>query len=192
MRLKLPLLLVLLVGLCAPAWAQAPGDVGTSECRVVQLAAQGSVQGVVSPPRNHGQLMKVVTRITSPELYKGNITEACSSCIVSQFARKVPISGQAACGPDLPPERPECAPATCATFIPCTQNEADPDVCAQPVCVSTAEGKGYCMEGATPCDGLAGCSSSSDCSTGEVCAVQTCCGRNVCVPADAFCPAPLP
>lgn len=76
---------------------------------------------------------------------------------------------------------PECQPATCSTFVPCTGSG-----CGAPVCGSTTEGGGVCVEGATPCAGLADCTTSADCSAG-LCLMQTCCGRNVCVPTTAFC-----
>src|SRR5262249_3335292 len=44
-----------------------------------------------------------------------------------------------------------------------------------------------CVEGSTPCAGLADCTSSRGCGSGSICAVATCCGRNVCVPQSAFC-----
>jgi Cys-rich repeat protein len=180
---------LLLVLLSSPVWAQTPGDVGTAKCREVQLAAQNAVNNVLVPPKNHGQLMKVVTRVTSPEKEAGNITAACESCIVSQFARQIPIADQKPCGPDLPPPRPECAPATCSTFIPCEQGA--PATCSVPVCISTPEGQGFCVDGTTSCD-QQGCTASSDCPSGEVCAINTCCGTGVCIPPEAFCPAPAP
>ena len=78
---------------------------------------------------------------------------------------------------------PECEGATCTTFIPCNE----PNDCVDPVCVTTAEGGGACLEGATPCAGLPDCNATSDCPEGWICAVETCCGRPVCVPPDAYC-----
>lgn len=80
---------------------------------------------------------------------------------------------------------PECTGATCATFVPCATPGAD---CEDPVCAKIAGvASGQCVEGTTPCAGLADCVSSSDCAAGGICAVQSCCGRNVCVPTSAFC-----
>ncbi len=85
---------------------------------------------------------------------------------------------------------PECAAASCGSFVACAAPEAG---CESPVCVQVAEMGGQCVEGTTPCAGLADCTRSSQCF-GGVCAVNTCCGRSVCVPASAFCssngPAP--
>lgn len=79
---------------------------------------------------------------------------------------------------------PECAGATCATFVPCATPGAG---CTDPVCVRIAVvNNGQCVEGTTPCAGLSDCLTSADCGTG-ICAVDTCCGRNVCVPASVFC-----
>ena len=77
----------------------------------------------------------------------------------------------------------ECAGQTCETFTDC--NPGSP--CSAPVCGSTAEGGGLCIEGATPCSGLADCGTSADCGAG-VCFVNSCCVRSVCVDPVAFCP----
>ena len=77
---------------------------------------------------------------------------------------------------------PECAPATCSTFIPCLGSG-----CSFPVCASTAGGGGVCVEGTTSCAGLQDCTTSADCPNAGLCAVQTCCGRPVCIPRTAFC-----
>lgn len=85
---------------------------------------------------------------------------------------------------DLASPSPECTGATCFTFIPC-----DPaGGCTDPVCTTTAEGGGVCVEGTTPCAGLASCSSSSECAGGGLCVVNTCCGAaGVCVPPETWC-----
>jgi len=74
---------------------------------------------------------------------------------------------------------PSCSGETCATFGPCGAGGS----C---VCVTDASSSGFCVDGNTPCGGLASCGADSDCATGEVCAVGTCCGVNVCVGA-TFC-----
>jgi hypothetical protein len=53
------------------------------------------------PYRNHGQYVKAAAHAANPALEAGEITEACHSCIVSQFARSIPIVNQENCGPDL-------------------------------------------------------------------------------------------
>jgi hypothetical protein len=79
---------------------------------------------------------------------------------------------------------PECKSATCSTFVPCATPGAG---CTDPVCVKIAGvPAGQCVEGTTPCAGLADCTSSADCGTG-VCAVDTCCGKPVCAPVSVFC-----
>jgi hypothetical protein len=85
-------------------------------------------------------------------------------------------------GPD-----PECAGATCQTFIPCEGNS-----CASPVCGTlssdgtTGNGGGVCVEGTTPCLGLSNCF-NGDCPVGSFCAIDSCCAVPVCVPPSAFC-----
>ncbi len=90
----------LLFAVTSHASAQLSGDVGTLECGDIQHDAQTAVS-TGGPYKNHGQLMKTVTRVVSPAEESGQITEECSSCIVSQFARKIPINAQKTCGPDL-------------------------------------------------------------------------------------------
>ena len=185
-RLLITLGLVALVSfLCMPAWAQpAPGDVGSPECAQLQARVQANLGSEPSEPtmlfRNHGQFMKAVQQIVSPELEAGNITEECSSCITNQYARRIAVADQEACGP-LSPD-PECAPATCATFIPCEENET----CDVPVCGSIVEGGGACVEGAAGCAGLLPCQTSADCASG-LCFKDSCCGISVCQTIENFC-----
>jgi hypothetical protein len=99
---------LLLAGL-QPGWAQGvfgstipPGDEGTQACREVQLAVQGKVGDETNPPyKNHGQYVQAAAHEANPALKAGEITEGCHSCIVSQFARSIPIANQESCGPDL-------------------------------------------------------------------------------------------
>lgn len=77
----------------------------------------------------------------------------------------------------------ECAGQTCSTFTTCNPGSG----CVDPVCGSLAEGGGICVEGRTPCFGLADCTTSADCGSG-LCFVDSCCGRPVCAPPSAFCP----
>lgn len=89
----------LMLGLAAPISAQDPGDEGSEECRVAQLAVYDLVtdQG---PFRNHGQLMKAVNAYLNGEIHDGTITGRCAACIRRQFARRIPIEEQTACGID--------------------------------------------------------------------------------------------
>ena len=85
-----------------PAWAQAPipGDVGTIECAQAQLAIQTLIGNETTPPyKNHGQYVKAAADAANTALQSGQITGACHGCIVSQFARSIPIAEQTACGP---------------------------------------------------------------------------------------------
>lgn len=164
--------------------AQASGDVGSRECRTVQLEAQAAVDAG-QPYKNHGKMVSTAAKLVSPYVEDMTITEECSSCIVNQFARRITIEDQEACGPDVP-VNPECEPATCATFIPCNEGG---NCDSLGVCASVYEGGGTCVYGPTPCAGLTRCPDGTveDCAVGEVCVVETCCVDNVCVPPDAFC-----
>jgi len=101
MKKLLALALIGLLWIAVPqTYAQVPGDVGTIECRLLQLAVQGAV-GDEDPVvyRNHGAWLSAVSNIVRPEKDSGAITPECASCIVHQFARRVPIAGQTPCGP---------------------------------------------------------------------------------------------
>ena len=78
-----------------------PGDVGSRECRSVQLAAQAAVASG-GPYRNHGQLVRTAAHVVDAAVTAGAITEECASCIVSQFARRIPIEDQTPCGEEAP------------------------------------------------------------------------------------------
>ena len=163
--------------------AQAPGDVGSPECLAVQLEAQAAVDDG-QPYKNHGKMVSTAAKVQSPYVEDGTITEECSSCIINQFARRIAIGEQEACG-SVAPVNPECEPAACGTFIPCN---AGGNCGSLGVCALIYEGGGTCVYGPTPCAGLTLCpDGTGDCAAGEVCVVSTCCADNVCVPPDAFC-----
>jgi len=82
---------------------------------------------------------------------------------------------------------PECEGQTCATFETCTPGSPNCD--DNGVCGSTAEGGGLCIDGSTPCAGLADCTTSADCPDG-LCFVDSCCVRSVCVPNTQRCQTP--
>src|SRR5262249_19030902 len=91
---------VLLV--CGPAGSRAgerpadSGAVGASSCRAVQLAAQAAVEAG-GPYRNHGDLVRTAAHIVNTALKSGAINDDCAGCIISQFARGVPITDQKPC-----------------------------------------------------------------------------------------------
>ena len=86
----------LLLSLAPQVWAQA-ADVGTKICRDVQLLAQDAVEAG-APYRNHGALVATAARTQAVFLQTGSITEACSACIMSPFAQRIPITEQEPCG----------------------------------------------------------------------------------------------
>jgi hypothetical protein len=168
---------LLLVGLFVFVAVQAfadelEGDVGSQVCGDVQIEAQEAVIDGM-PYANHGQMVKAAANVVSPYLEGEEVTEECSSCIVHQFARRVPIDEQESCGAESPD--PECEAATCETFIPCE----NPGGCGDPICVSIVEGGGVCVEGSTGCEDSVPCETSDDCLDG-FCVKDTCCGISVC------------
>ena len=99
---------VLLATFSYQGWAQVAGDEGTFECRAVQVDAIAAVADG-APYRNHGQLVRTAANTVSEALEQASITEACSSCIVSQFARRLPVDLQEPCGPDA-----QCGDGICS------------------------------------------------------------------------------
>ena len=115
----------------------------------------------------------------TPQLPTQPMIEQCESdsdCAVGFFCNGC------ICTPEV---SPECEGATCSTFIPCNPDSG----CSAPVCATTPDRGGVCLEGATGCAGLAPCATSADCPvSGSACAVDTCCGAaGVCVDPSAFC-----
>ena len=178
--------MVAVIGLSATLVAQEPGDVGSAECRLVQLDAQDAVAAGM-PYKNHGQMVRTAANNQSPSLEAGYITEECSSCIMNQFARDIPIAEQEACGM----EGYECAdPGECGTYVS-GECGAGGNCGSNGICVQVYEGSGVCHQGSTTCDGLTECpNGTGDCAAGELCGVGTCCGVNVCLPPASFCYVP--
>jgi len=108
--------------ICAPSGdCFIPGqDVGSPLCAQVQADAQDAVVSG-GPYKNHGQMVRTAAHVVSDYEEAGMITEECSSCIVSQFARRIPIEEQEPCGllcpVDLRGIFPAPADVTEATFL---------------------------------------------------------------------------
>jgi len=162
--------------------AQAPGDVGTPECRAVQLEAQAAVDGG-GPYKNHGKMVSTAAKLVSPYVEDGTVTEECSSCIINQFARRIPIDEQEACGPDMSYVCED--PGVCPDFTRC--NEGGNCGSAGGYCFTVYEGGGICARSLF-CSGLTACpDGTGDCGVGETCLVDTCCTGNICYPEEALC-----
>jgi hypothetical protein len=91
----------LFLAMAPQAWSQAAGDVGSVKCRQVQLEAQTAVL-TGGPYKTHGQLVSTAADVVSAAEDAGEITEACAACIMDQFARRIPIEEQTACGSFCP------------------------------------------------------------------------------------------
>ena len=99
-RLSILAAMGLLFVITSQAAAGLPGDVGTPECREVQLDAQSAVSSG-GPYKNPGQLVSTAAKVVSAAVAAKEIAAECSSCIMNQFARSIAIKDQEACGPDL-------------------------------------------------------------------------------------------
>lgn len=98
-------------------WAQAagsPGDVGNSSCGALQQAVQLAFP---DPTRykNHGAYVSSVAHSVSAAQNASLITDACSGCIVSQFAQSVPLDQQQSCGTIVEPTQ-NCSSTGIATL----------------------------------------------------------------------------
>jgi hypothetical protein len=81
---------------------------------------------------------------------------------------------------------PECAGATCETFIQCSSGNPD---C---ICTTLATGGGLCVPGSTSCDIVGPCGPNFECPEGSVCVVNTCCAGPVCAPLSLECELDAP
>ena len=97
-------IVLLLLGLSfvtlSQALAQEPGSIGTVECREVQLEIQNTIE-MEDTYKNHGQLVKAVVHAVKSAKKAKLITGKCASCIFTQFAIRIPIEEQKACGSDI-------------------------------------------------------------------------------------------
>jgi hypothetical protein len=82
--------------LCAVI-AQVPAQTPVT-CAQLQEMVQAAV-GDEDPAmyKNHGKYVSTVAKMVDPYLESGEIDSVCASCIVSQFARRIPIAEQEAC-----------------------------------------------------------------------------------------------
>jgi len=174
------------------ALANDGAEPGTAACGDAQVAAQDAVEAG-GPYKNHGQMVRTAANTTSPLREDGTISEECESCIINQFARRIPIEEQELCG--------QCEPKTCGTYVSgeCVDlgltcpEFSDCDIPARCVsggdnlCWKAFDGSGVCginfwCAPTTDCP-----EGQSDCAVGEVCVVETCCLVNKCAPAGSFC-----
>jgi len=167
--------ILVVVGLFASqVRAQDPGDVGSPECRAVQLAAQAAVLAG-EPYRTKGGAVRTAASVVDPAVRSGSITSECSSCIMNQFGRGVPITQQGSCGPI-------CGNAVC---------QLGEDPCTCPVdCGSTC---GACCLPDDSCDDL----SADECTAaggepqgpGTECTITECCAPlgDTCLSVDDCC-----
>ena len=84
-------------------------DEGVMGCRQVQLEAQQAVVDLIASgghihPKTgkiiHGRIVSTAAKVVSPYVLETEeITAECASCIMNQFARRIPIEEQEPCGP---------------------------------------------------------------------------------------------
>lgn len=98
-RSILNLMVVVVMVAASAVRAQEPGGEGTYECRKIQLEVQVAVAGG-GQYKNHGQLVSTVTHRLGEAVTAGEITDECTACVITQFARGFPTEEQTPCGPD--------------------------------------------------------------------------------------------
>ena len=173
-----------LIGLFSVMLAQAeavePGDVGSVECQNVQLEAQEAVLNGM-PYRNHGQMVSTAAKVVSEYVcVEEAISYECASCIMNQFARKIPIDDQESCVPLLP----VCDnPWDCRDGSGDSQGTCNPDFIGQCYCFATDSQmtSGACVDNYY-CSGAEDCS-ENPCPDGKTCYYNTCCGPATCGPS---------
>jgi|GEM_PF-1170066 len=80
-------------GIIAQVLAQDPDP-----CQTVQSEAQALVGNEPDGDwKNHGQYVSTVARLVDQYVESGEIDSVCASCIVSQFARRIPVEDQEPC-----------------------------------------------------------------------------------------------
>ena len=76
-------------------------DISTGDCVQITCAmAQSFTQEAVAagePYKNHGQMVSTAARKANSYVKEGIISKACHGCIVSQFARRIPVEEQQSC-----------------------------------------------------------------------------------------------
>jgi hypothetical protein len=93
--MALTLVLFMFLGIAQQAIAEDYG----AQCRRVQLMVQEAVGNEDRAIyRNHGAYVSTVARMVDEYVMSGEISDECASCIVSQFARRIPIEEQVPCG----------------------------------------------------------------------------------------------
>ena len=77
--------------------AQVPAQ--DDPCQMVQAEAQALVGNESEGDwKNHGQYVSTVARLVDQYVESAEIDSVCASCIVSQFARRIPVEEQEPCG----------------------------------------------------------------------------------------------
>ena len=83
--------------LCCAIITQVPA-LDPITCEELQADAQALVGNEADGDwKNHGQYVSTVAKFVDPYLESGEIDSVCASCIVSQFARRIPIEEQEPC-----------------------------------------------------------------------------------------------
>jgi len=88
---------VMVLCLCCAIISQLPAQdpITCGQLQDMVQAAVGNEDPLVY--RNHGQYVSTVAKMVDPYLESGEIDSVCASCIVSQFARRIPVEEQEPC-----------------------------------------------------------------------------------------------
>ena len=88
---------IMVLCLCCAIITQVPAQ-DPITCEKLQADAQALVGNEADGDwKNHGQYVSTVAKFVDPYLESGEIDSVCASCIVSQFARRIPIEDQEPC-----------------------------------------------------------------------------------------------
>jgi len=97
MRKRIIIMCLITACFCYGMLTQAVTQEPTT-CGELQAMVQETV-GNEDPAvyRNHGAYVSTVANLVDPYLESGQIDSVCASCIVNQFARRIPIEEQVPC-----------------------------------------------------------------------------------------------
>jgi hypothetical protein len=94
---KILITCIMVFGLCCAMVPQALTQ-DPITCEELQAEVQALVGNEADGDwKNHGQYVSTVAKFVDPYLESGEIDSVCAGCIVSQFARGIPIEEQEPC-----------------------------------------------------------------------------------------------
>lgn len=112
--------------------AAEAGDVGSEQCRIVQLHAQQLVESAIENGKANRNKAIAIARLTvQAAKMAGEINKQCAQCIKKQFITKIDITDQIPCGED---PNPECGNGYIEPGEQCDDGNTEGDDGCSPSC----------------------------------------------------------